>query len=293
MELFQIRYFYEVAVRGGLAPAAKNLFVSLPAISKAISNLESELKCQLFDRQGRSLKLSDEGKHFLKRADSILQLVSVTTNEMRGQTEVSELAIAGREVFLNHFGISIAKIFKKQNQASAVRFRSSSGAEAISTVDRGDAHLAILIQKPPPEWRSVALARLNCIVAVSRKHVLAKRQRQERAIPIAELLKHEFISPNSNFFGRTSEGVSIDGWRDDLHPRNIGYTVESLTLYGNLASLGAGVVYIPDFFAHQLDLVEVKVEGITPQPRQNIWLTGKRINEQTWLRKIFEESNEL
>ncbi|MHB8128824.1 MAG: LysR family transcriptional regulator [Mobilitalea sp.] len=51
-----------VAVTGNISHAAKELYISQPAVSKAIQNLEENLKVTLFIRSSRGVKLSEEGK---------------------------------------------------------------------------------------------------------------------------------------------------------------------------------------------------------------------------------------
>lgn len=75
MELTQLRYFMEAANTGNLSKAAKNLHISQPSISKAVSKLEEELGTRLFTRNGRSVELNDDGRAFLARiAPSVAEL---------------------------------------------------------------------------------------------------------------------------------------------------------------------------------------------------------------------------
>ena len=62
MELFQLRYFLTVAKYENFSKAADELLVSQPSISKAIMQLEQELGVQLFDRNGKRIKLNNAGK---------------------------------------------------------------------------------------------------------------------------------------------------------------------------------------------------------------------------------------
>ena len=69
------KIFYEVAKCGNISKAAKNLYISQPAVSKSISRLEQSLSQTLFVRNKRGVKLTDEGKmlyeHILKAIDNI------------------------------------------------------------------------------------------------------------------------------------------------------------------------------------------------------------------------------
>lgn len=59
--LSSYRIFNAVAEAGNLSKAAKDLFISQPAISKAVSKLEQSLSVKLFIRNSRGVKLTEEG----------------------------------------------------------------------------------------------------------------------------------------------------------------------------------------------------------------------------------------
>ncbi|MCI5510579.1 MAG: LysR family transcriptional regulator, partial [Eubacterium sp.] len=60
--LSQYRIFYAVAKAGNISRAAKELFISQPAISKSISKLEESLGVTLFTRGSRGVQLTCEGQ---------------------------------------------------------------------------------------------------------------------------------------------------------------------------------------------------------------------------------------
>lgn len=53
--------FYTVANAGNISKAAKELYISQPAISKSIQKLEDGLECKLFSKL-RGVVLTDEGR---------------------------------------------------------------------------------------------------------------------------------------------------------------------------------------------------------------------------------------
>ena len=59
--LSQYKIFYEVAKAGNISKAAKELYISQPAISKAIGKLEESLGTRLFLRNSRGVQLTPEG----------------------------------------------------------------------------------------------------------------------------------------------------------------------------------------------------------------------------------------
>ena len=72
MKLNQLRYFQAVCRTGSIRKATEILHISQPSVSAAIMELEKEFQVQLFQRQSRSLILTEEGRTLLGYADEIL-----------------------------------------------------------------------------------------------------------------------------------------------------------------------------------------------------------------------------
>lgn len=88
LELKQLKYFVEVAIREHISEAALELNVAQSAISRHISNLETELGTALFHRKGRNVYLTSEGKHLLKVARPILEQVDQTLDYFQMHQEI-------------------------------------------------------------------------------------------------------------------------------------------------------------------------------------------------------------
>src|SRR5271156_1043443 len=73
MELDQLRYFCAIADAEGFSRAAELTHVSQPSLSQQIRKLEDELGARLFDRLGRTVRLTELGRAFLPHARSILR----------------------------------------------------------------------------------------------------------------------------------------------------------------------------------------------------------------------------
>src|ERR1700722_10810429 len=95
MELHQLRYFSAVADTGSFSRAAEKYHVSQPSLSQQILKLEAELGGRLFDRLGRSVRLTDLGETFLPRARSVLHELSSAKDELteRLQSEAGPVVI--------------------------------------------------------------------------------------------------------------------------------------------------------------------------------------------------------
>lgn len=72
MELLQLKYFQKIAHLEHMTKAAEALSVSQPSLSKTLRMLEEELGVQLFDREGKYIRLNEYGKAYLKNVDTAL-----------------------------------------------------------------------------------------------------------------------------------------------------------------------------------------------------------------------------
>lgn len=82
MEVHQLRYFCAVSETGSFTRAAEREQVAQPSLSQQIMKLEEELGVRLFDRLGRSVRLTDPGRTFLPRARAILSELRAAKEEV-------------------------------------------------------------------------------------------------------------------------------------------------------------------------------------------------------------------
>lgn len=82
MTLIQLKYFCTACRCHSLTGAANELFVTQPAISLAIKELESEFGIILFNRQNNKLTLTTDGEMFYEKAIYILQYCNEMQYEM-------------------------------------------------------------------------------------------------------------------------------------------------------------------------------------------------------------------
>jgi len=74
MNIDQLKAFHKVAYTGSFTKAARELFLSQPAVSQQIQALESSLGITLFDRSGKKVRLTGEGEILLSYTNRIFHL---------------------------------------------------------------------------------------------------------------------------------------------------------------------------------------------------------------------------
>lgn len=96
MTILQLKYVILIASSKSLREAASKLYISQPALSSAVRDLEEELGIKLFDRTNKGISLTEQGKEFLKYA-----------KEAVSQYELIEDRYLDRDNDKKHFNVSM------------------------------------------------------------------------------------------------------------------------------------------------------------------------------------------
>jgi DNA-binding transcriptional LysR family regulator len=97
MDLAALRIFKAVAEQGGITKAAATLHRVQSNVTTRVKQLEERLGTKLFNRQGRKLVLSSEGKVLLAYADRLLRLASEAQAALKGHAPHGLLKIGSLE----------------------------------------------------------------------------------------------------------------------------------------------------------------------------------------------------
>lgn len=96
MEFHQLRYVCAIAETGSFSRAAERCHVAQPSLSQQVLKLEEDLGAKLFDRLGRSVRLTESGRAFLPHARSILHQMEAARAEVEDKrTDVRGAVAAG------------------------------------------------------------------------------------------------------------------------------------------------------------------------------------------------------
>ena len=78
MDLRQLTYFLAIAEEGQITAAARRLNMAQPPLSQQMKALEEELGVELFQREPRSVTLTDAGEILYRRARQLITVKSAT-----------------------------------------------------------------------------------------------------------------------------------------------------------------------------------------------------------------------
>ncbi len=127
--LSQYRIFYEVARCGNISRAAKELYISQPAISKAIGKLEESLGTRLFLRNSRGVQLTPEGNVLFQHVAAAFDSLS------RGEKELKRI----HDFHIGQLKIGVSNTLCKYVLLGNVLFQHV--AAAFDSLSRGEKEL--------------------------------------------------------------------------------------------------------------------------------------------------------
>lgn len=83
MTIAQMSHFYALCQSGSYTQAAKQLYITQPALSKSIAALESELNLRLVERSTRTVALTAAGEEFARTCEEMLEVYRKGVNNAR------------------------------------------------------------------------------------------------------------------------------------------------------------------------------------------------------------------
>ena len=149
MDLRALMSFVTVCRLGNITRAAEALYISQPALTRQIQELEQELGCQLLVRSTRSLSLTENGYLFMLRAQEILDLAKQAKNELSENGDILHGVIRVGIVeskIMDYFADAVVQFNKKYPHVQFEVY-SAAGADLKRNLDENNLDMALLIEQ--------------------------------------------------------------------------------------------------------------------------------------------------
>ncbi len=132
-----LRYFSVLAQVEHYTLAAARLGISQPSLSSAINHLETELGgIKLFEKVGRNIRLTDEGRYYQEKVDAALQELNTASMTLR-DSKVSAPVVIRMGMVSGTLGGTVARQlaeYVQQNERIRFRLTESSAEELMDLV---------------------------------------------------------------------------------------------------------------------------------------------------------------
>lgn len=235
-----LRYFSVLAQVEHYTVAAARLGISQPSLSSAIHNLETELGgVKLFEKAGRNIRLTDEGKFYQEKVDAALSELHTASRMLRDSKISAPVVIRMGFVSGTLEGLVAKQIAKYAAENTRIRFHlTESSAESLMDMVRKE-KLDMAIVDSTDRDRSLHFRKLNqrdLYVALSENHPLASCDIVE---PQAVVHEPQIVF-NYNVkksFREWTTGAPTD--------ENVICTVDTAHAALDLVEAGVGIAFIP------------------------------------------------
>jgi len=143
LDLYKV--FCEVANCKSFSKAAKNLYMTQPAISQSIMNLEKELGVRLFTRTSKGVKLTNEGKLLFEYINSAINLINVGEKKLfeARNLMVGEMKIGVGDTISKYFLLPYLSVFHNKSPNIKLKIINRTTMELCSLLKSGETDLAI------------------------------------------------------------------------------------------------------------------------------------------------------
>ena len=252
-----LRYFSVLAQVEHYTLAAARLGISQPSLSSAIHQLETELGgVRLFEKVGRNIRLTEEGRYFHEKVDTALRELNSASMTLRS-SKVSAPVFIRMGVVSGTLGGTVAgEIATYMAQNERIRFRlTESSAEDLMDLVRQE-KLDMAIVDTTNRDRSLHFRKLcqrDFYAAIPREHPLAEK---DSILPqeLAAQPQVAFNDSAENSFGHWASGISSD--------EHVLCTVNTAQSALDLVAAGVGICVLSE------DCVTPR-EGVCFVPVQN------------------------
>ena len=276
MKIIQLEYFCAVCRYHSITQAAQKLYVTQPAISNAIRELEKEFSINLFTRSKNHMYLTKEGEIFYQKTSRLLDTINQTSYELYDLgRQVTPIRIGIPPLLSTVFFPDMLIAFQKEYPSIPVELYEYGSIRAANLVLEETLDLALVNMNfyEIDKLNSHQLLSDRIVFCVSPEHHLAK----EKTISIEMLKEEKLIMYNTDSVLNTTLYSRFEGI--GAKPNVIMHASQLYTIQNFIQNNLGGAFLYSSLMKNLPGLIGIPV---TPAIRQEIgfvWKKGKYIND--------------
>lgn len=263
LELYKV--FYTVAKCGSLTKAAEELYISQPAVSQSIKQLEIQLGIQLFNRTHRGMELSAQGgKPIFKKVEQALKLFN-EAQTLVAQIKTSatgDVRVGASDTIFEYFVADKVVDFHEKFPAVKIELISGITPETVEDLKTGKCDVAF-VNLPIEVDESLTLygncMRLNDIFVAGEKFSELKG----KTLSVSDLKKYPLIFLDGQTVARKTLDTYLKSLGVEFTPA---IEVGGWELMKRLVKKGMGIGVIPREYA-LTEMQEGSLFEVTSDPK--------------------------
>lgn len=286
LELYKV--FYTVAKCGSLTKAAEELYISQPAVSQAIKQLETQLGGQLFNRTHKGMELTETGgKQIFDTVEKALKLFDEAEKkylELK-DTATGVIRICASDTVSTHFLLPYIKQYHEKYPEVNIILENGTSQETIEVLKNNKGDLGFV--NLPVDDRDINL--IDTVMHLHDTFVANEKfaDLKDKVLDLKRLQDYPLLMLELSSATRQAIVSFAHSQGIHLHPE---IELSSLELMTSFAKNGIGIACIPrEFVKHELNdeksLFEIKTDPVLPT--RAIGLAVPKDTEMTFAVKEF------
>ncbi len=197
----QLKGFYYAVQTGSISKSAEKMNLSQAAITLQIQSLERDLGMKLFNREGKKIKLTKEGRLLYSHAIFYIQGLEglfESFADFINNSKENKLDIAANHVGISYILPNYLKKFKTDNPNVKFSIRNLSKEDGINRLINGDIDMFIypmLAEDVPQELEFIPIAKYQPILLTKKDHPLATK----KDLVLNDVSKYELVRIDPKF----------------------------------------------------------------------------------------------
>ncbi|NLG88332.1 MAG: LysR family transcriptional regulator [Clostridiaceae bacterium] len=203
MNLELYRIFYSIANHGSISKAAEHLYITQPAVSRSIRQLEEEMGCTLFVRTRKGVRLTQEGEILYQYIEQAFNFITTAEKKIDDVKNLAsgEVRIGVSDTLCKHYLVPYLKLFNTLHPDIKIKVTCPTTPGIINLLKSGKIDFGIInmpYHDDQLNFKNVMSVQ-DCFVAGEKyKHLHYKMQ------PLSEIVKYPVLllekSSNSRLY---------------------------------------------------------------------------------------------
>ncbi len=243
-ELYKV--FYYVATTLSFSEASRQLYISQSAVSQSVKVLEKKLGKTLFIRSTKKVQLTPEGDILLRHIEPAINLI------MRGESQLldtnllngGQLRIGASDTICRYFLIPYLNRYHREHPNIHIKVTNATSIGCVDLLESGQVDIIVV------NYPNSKLTNLACIKSLTTfKDVFVASRRyfdlEDKELSLRDLQQYPILmldrkSTTSEYLHQLFQQHQLD-----LVPE---IELSSNDLLLDLANIGLGIAFVPDFF---------------------------------------------
>ena len=286
--LSQYKIFFEVAKAGNISRAAKELYISQPAISKAIGKLEDSLGLPLFTRSSRGVQLTAEGEVLFQHTKEAFEALERGEQELRRiqEFDIGHLRIGVSATLCKYVLLPYLKTFIDQYPHMKVTIESQSSFQTLTRLDQQKLDLGLVAEPASrKELAFIPVMDIQDVFVSTRAYLDHLYLREGKDADLFDTGNIMMLDESNMTRRHVDEYLAENG----IYPRQI-LEVGTMDLLIEFAKIGLGIgCVIRELVQKELESGLLTELPLTPPiPRRTIGFAYPVSNQSTALKTFLE-----